>query len=261
MIRRLNFTGRKRIARTDVTVRLAPRHDGCLEALVTLALGSYGLPPAARVFVEAHRLTSWQRLDFGTVSAPGPQAPALLRGFGTGQGVRFRVRVVEAEPTGPAPRILALADDVRPAPAPGATGGLSLLPVDSADLPSQAFTLEVDDESGPLLLVSRKVVPDRDAFVGSREFVSLVLPEVLRRILERALPRASGAGDDEPSGWADDWIRLARSWPGVGPLPERGQGPGLSDDEEDWVGDAVEAFARSHAVPERFAAWWNAGAP
>lgn len=251
MIRRLNFTGRKRLARKDVTIRLTP--SGGVDARFDLA--SYGLPPSARLFVEAYRQTVWQRLDFGTVGGPIPSSLALF-GFGSRQGVRFRVRVVEAEPTGPAPRILALVDGLTAVAPPGAPGGLSLLPVDWGDLPAVAWRLEVDDESGPLLLVSRTLVSDREAFVGSPEFVSLVLPELLRRILTRAL--LTGAADDETeSGWSGDWLRLARTLPGVAAPPGRGGEAVLSDEEEDWLGDVVEAFGRAHGVAERFSRWWS----
>ncbi len=251
MIRRLNFTGRKRLARKDVTIRLTA--VGAVEARFDLA--RYGLSPSARLFVEAYRQTAWQRLDFGTVAKP-ITSPLALIGFGSRQGVRFRVRVVEAEPAGPAPRILALVDGLTAVAAAGAAGGLSLLPVDWGTLAAQTWRLEIDDQSGPLLLVSRALVTDREAFVGSPEFVSLVLPEVLRRILERAL--LAGAADDEPEGgWCADWLRLARTLPGVTAPPERGGEAALSDEEEDWLGDAVEAFGRAHGVAERFGRWWS----
>lgn len=257
MIRRLNFTGRRKLSRADVTIRLAAGADGRPVVHASFDLASHGLPPASRLFVEAYRQTSWQRFDFGTVAVPGPREAAVLRAFATAQGVKFRVRVVEAEPTGRAPRILAHADDLRPASPAKGRGGLSLLPVDWGELTTHTWKLEVDEESGPLLLVSRTLVPDRESFVGSREFVSLVLPSLLATVLSRALLRAGEVEGDEAEGWAADWLRLARSLPGVGAPPERGRGSALGDDEEDWVEAAVDAFARNHGVAERFAAWWS----
>lgn len=250
MIRRLNFTGRKKLARKDVTIRLGA--SGTVEA--QLALETYELPPSARLFVEAYRQTAWQRLDFGTVAEPVRSGQALS-GFGSLEGIRFRVRVVEAQPSGPAPLILALVDGLTPVRPAGKAGGLSLLPVDWGELAAETWRLVVDDESGPLLLVSRPLVPDREAFVGSPEFVSLALPEILRRIVERAL--LSGATDEEEGGWAADWLRLARTLPGVTEPPARGDEPALSDEEEDWLADVVEAFGRARGIPERFERWWK----
>jgi hypothetical protein len=235
---------------------VTPHADGRPRLAVTLALEKYRLPSDARVFVEAYRQTTWERFDYGTAASPGPTGPTVLRQFGTAQGVRFRVRVVEPTTAGRPPRVLALVDDLRPLAPPVPRGGLSLLPVDWGDLEGHTWALEIDEETGPLLRVSRTLVPDRDAFVGSREFVSLVLPAVLHRVLERALLRA---GDDD-AGWAADWLRLAASLPEAGPPPEHGTGETLADEEEDWIDDVVEAFGKAHGIGERFQAWWNAGA-
>lgn len=258
MIRRLNFTSRRRLSRADVTVRLAPVADGRARIEATFALEKYRLPPSARVFVEAYRQTSWQRFDYGTVAAPITAGSTVLRDFGTGQGVRFRVRIVEAATNGGAPRVLALVDDLRALGPPEGKGGLSLLPIEWGEFEGHTWRLEVDEESGPLLLISRALVPDREAFVGSREFASLVLPVVLQRVLERALLQAPDADFSEGEGWAADWLRLAQELPGVGPPPDRAAGSFLSDDQLDWIDEAVEAFSKRHGIAERFLAWWSA---
>jgi hypothetical protein len=242
-----------------VTVRLGPVPGGRYQVAVTFDFARYRLPDAAHVFVEAYRQTSWQRFDCGTVAAPRPSGPMLLlHDFGTAQGIRFRVRVVEPV-ADRAPRVLALVDDLRPLAPPAGKGGLSLLPIEWGEIQSHTWRLEIDEETGPLLRVSRTLVPDREAFVGSREFVSLVLPVVLQRVLERALLKAADAELEDTDGWPADWLGLARGIPGVGAPPERGAGPGLSDEEEDWVEDVVEAFSKSRDIAGRFAAWWSAG--
>jgi hypothetical protein len=257
LIRRLNFTSRRRIARGDVTVRLTTIADGRARLVAAFDLEKYGLPPSARLFVEAYRQTSWQRFDYGTVADPVAAEPTVLQDFGTAQGVRFRVRVVERTGNGGAPRVLALVDDLRPVAPPEGKGGLSLLPIEWGEFEGHTWKLEVDEESGPLLRISRKLVPDREAFVGSREFVSLVLPVVLQRTLGQAVLLAGDAEDSADAGWAADWLQLAKGLTGVGPPPERAAGASLSDEEEDWIDDVVEAFSKHHGIAERFAAWWS----
>jgi len=255
LIRRLNFTGRRRLARADVNVRLTRGVDQRLQVVVGFALGQYGLPPSAPVFVEAYRQTTWQRFAFGSVASPVATASTILRPFGSAQGVRFRVRVVEPTVSGRPPRVLAFVDDLRPVAPIEGKGGLSLLPVDWGDFDGYTWKLEIDDESGPLLLVSKTLVPDREAFVGSREFTSLVLPVMLRSVLERALQVETDSA--EADGWAEDWLRLARSRLGR-PPSGRGGATGPTDDEEDWIDDVVEIFSKAHGIPERFAGWWSA---
>lgn len=253
MIRRLNFTGRKRVSKAHVTVNLHEEGKSRFLVAVGLDLSEYQLPAPSRVFVEAYRQTRWQRFDFGTVGAPlfAEGARPLLKGFGSAQGVRFRLRVVEPATA----LLLALCDDVRPVREPGKKGGRSLLPVDWGELRHHTHKLEIDDETGPLLLVSRVLVPDRDAFVGSREFVSLALPEILRRILERAV---LAAGDEDSEGWAVDWLRLAGRWNGSAPPSGHAEADSLTDDEEDWIDAAIEGFSRERDIPKRFAEWWEA---
>jgi hypothetical protein len=79
---------------------------------------------------------------------------------------------------------------------------------------------------------------------------------VLRQILERALILGA-ADDDAESGWAADWLRLARVLPGVTAPPGRGAQTGLSDEEEDWLADVSEAFGRARGIPDRFKRWWD----
>src|SRR5437879_6032568 len=78
MIRRLHYTGRIRIHRTDV--RLVSREDqGAVSFDAELRLGEYDLPPEALVFIEAYRQTNWMRFPFGTAGAIQPPAPEQRR--------------------------------------------------------------------------------------------------------------------------------------------------------------------------------------
>ena len=69
MKRRVNFTGRKRIPRRDVSVSLMER-DGPRSFDATLRLDGSGLPKDAMVYVEAYHKTDYMRYPFGTVGSP-----------------------------------------------------------------------------------------------------------------------------------------------------------------------------------------------
>ena len=72
-VRRLNYTGRKRIRQTDV--RFVIHEDGSGSATFDgdlSGLGNCDLPADARVYVETYRQTSWMRFDFGTIEAISP---------------------------------------------------------------------------------------------------------------------------------------------------------------------------------------------
>src|SRR5262245_44390268 len=93
-IRRLNFTGRKRINRAHVRIALQekPGEPATFEADLG-DLKEYKLPTDALVFVEARRQTRWMRFPFGAVGALTPAPDRRLTEFDSMDGVLFSVKV------------------------------------------------------------------------------------------------------------------------------------------------------------------------
>src|SRR5687767_8442029 len=93
MIRRFNYTGRKRINRSDVKFTLQPADDVHFMFDATLNLAKHELPPEAVVWVEAYRQTRLMRFDFGTIARPQQPANRKLTEFDTSDAILFRVKV------------------------------------------------------------------------------------------------------------------------------------------------------------------------
>jgi len=237
-----------------------PDDDGDCAFAATLSLDNYDLPVGAPVFIEAYRQTTWRRFGIGYVGELQTPEDRSLAEFGSAEGIRFRVRVVDRATEGrnrlPA-RILAHADGIRPQlHETKHEQAESLLAVDwgeDDEFRHQPWRLEFSEDSEPLLRISRFLVPNRDSFVRSREFVSLVAPELLRSILNRALLVAQVEVRDGDCGWQSLWVRFAQQLPGI-QLPPRADEPGSS---EEWIDSAVTAFARRIDVRSRFAQWWS----
>ncbi len=257
MITRLNYTGRKRIRRQDARIELLRDAGGRWMFSAQLVLDAYDLPRDAPIFVEAERQLSWRRFPFGTVGDMETPQDCSLTQFGCGEGVRFRVKVVERQvveaPRLPA-RILAQADRIGPQRRVIAREEAeSLLPVEwgeDNEFRHQPWRLEFVEDTEPILRISRYLVSDRHAFVRSREFVCLVIPELFRSILLHLLllEKAERTEGD----WRSLWIRFARTLPGLSPLPEPDD-VGLL---EDWIDEAVWAFSRGINLGRRFKQWW-----
>src|SRR5476651_1773831 len=98
MKRSLNFTGRKRIAQSDVVVAITGK-DGNAAFDATLALAKYKFPDNARVYVEAYRQMDWMRFDFGSAASIRPPDDRRLTRFESAEGVLFRIRVVSPDGT------------------------------------------------------------------------------------------------------------------------------------------------------------------
>ena len=266
MIRRFNYTGRRRIRREDV--RILVRYDDGNQPVfsASLSLDRYKLPGDARVFLEAHRLTSFKRFSWGTVKQLTPDQDRSLAEFGAADGVLFRVKVVEPseEANGRPARVLVLADQLRPQRFDEAPQqSFSLLEIIPSEI-GEVWKVDFPEDGGePVLLVNQNLVKRHHELVRSDEFVSLVLPQVLRTVLTEILVNRgvdpSEAGDD----WHSLWPQFARTLPGVGdaPCPIDGEDGKLenSDELEEWIKTAVEAFARKCRISQKFHDWWRDG--
>lgn len=255
MIRRLNYTGRRRIRRDDIGIRIQTNGDEVPSVDATLSLARYRLPSDARVFVEAYRQTAWQRFDFGTVGELRPPPDRGLSAFGSTEGVLFRVKVVEVPSAAggnrPA-RIFAHADSIRPR-AVKEREKRSLLAIDQGDFRDEVWRLEFDESGPPVLKVSRHLVPDWRSLPGTREFVTLALPEIFRSILKHIVLVEKHTDLDDVEDWRTQWLRFAAGLPGAAGAPPRSE----DGEVERWIDDAVAAFCRKAQIAGRFREWYR----
>ncbi|MGH3054121.1 MAG: hypothetical protein ACRDL7_03985 [Gaiellaceae bacterium] len=260
MNRRFNFTGRRKIGRADARVTVSVAAEGPPAFSAELDLSEYGLPNDAPVFIEAYRQTSLMRFPWGTVGDARPADGCELTEFGTGEGVRFRVKVVESASGnghGRPARLLAMADRLSPRRVVEAVEQAeSLLAVEWADI-EEVWRLQFDQDGTdePILQISRRLVTDRQALVRSEQFVSLVLPEIFRSVLERVLLTDGDTESESSDDWRAQWLRMARRLPGMGAPP-----PADDDHREElegWIESCVGAFARSFKTGRRFSEWWT----
>jgi len=254
--RRFNFTRRRKLLREDIEITI---HQKTVETdppefTADIKLERYDLPRDAKVYVEAYRHASWKRFDYGTVAAMRAPDDRALHDFGNGDDVRFRVKVVEAGSSGTAAaRIVAQADGIKPR-----QGGphCSLLPLDpDPSLREEVWKLELDEADGPIIKISTHLVRDRHALARSPAFMSLVLPEVVRRILNWALNDGLPEEDDRDSP-KSNWIRFGCKLLGQHRPPEEIED---SDRRDAWIDQVVTQFCRRNQLDRAFAKWWNNG--
>lgn len=252
MIRRFNSTGRISIPSARATVSLrrleengcgprggrslaAPDATWCFD--LKLHLGGYDFPAGARLRVEAWRGNAFQRWDWGRVGAPVEpvELDRVLRDVPVTS--QFRVSVIAAGDSG---RLLGLADKLRPR-----LPVESLLPLVPADLGGEVWRLDYGQGDDIVVLKVNRRLPDFDKTVsGDSAFRGLVMPQVLRSILERAL-LVDREDPGELEGRWSPWFDLAKSI-----LPDRDPpsvGSDAQDDEiaqaDGWISDVVAAFS------------------
>ncbi len=260
MIRRLNYTGRKRISRSRVTVRLAPAPGGGWRFDAEFDLTDYGFPPESSVYIEAYNATSYMRFAFGTVGARSEPADRVLREITPSPLPKFRLKVVDARRG----LLLGVADKLIPLqPDEALEHKQSLLPVEFRDLGERIWRLDVSD--WPVLELNQRVADLGEIARSGDSFLALVYPEVVRRILHEALVEEEQTDPDfDEADWTTLWLRFVCSLPGVEPPPERALGVGAEEalaQAEEWIERAVQAFCRARDARVRFERAIGRGAP
>jgi hypothetical protein len=247
---RLNYTGRKKINKRDVKIKLINGEKSFPYFRAELDISPYQLPSDATVHVEAYRQTSWMRFPFGTVDNIKPPKDTYLTQFDSGDAVRFRVKVTqEGNPHG---MLLAVADKIKPKTHEDEEEKESLLPVKSENIRS-VWKLDFTDD-GPLLLVSKKA-GDKDSIVLSQEFRLLAMPAIFREILKHISFVDEPPEDiNDPSDWRACWLKYAEKLIGEN-FQEYGEYP---EDKIQFIDEAVEEFSISFRDIERFKEFWEA---
>lgn len=249
MIRRLNFTRRKKIPRKHVSIRLLPSRDRAYRFAATIELEGLELPARARVFVEAYRSNVFMRFPFGTVGTLIPPEDPCLDQFPEGVIPLFRVKVVG---TGASEGlILAAVDQLRPLrPGEKPTVRLSLLPVEYQDLGQRVWALDL--ESVPVLILNKSLHHAAEVARSEPSFLALAYPEILRRVLHRVLIEEEVEDPAMDSGtWECQWLKFALGLKGVPSQPPTGSSEAAREAKLEWIEAAVGAFCEHHRVKDR----------
>lgn len=238
MKRTFNYTGRRRIQWSDVSITLRQeRSVWVFDA--DLRLADHQFPRNAEVWLEAHRQNLWMQWSWGTVSSPRVPTDRRLTEFDVPDGLLFRVRVVQP-PGQEHHKLLGEADGIPFVKAGEANDRRRHLLVPVPDqLGQQLWKLDFEHDP-PQLVVNKEAKPSWKEMARSPYFIALVYPVVLRQMLTRALFDEEWEEDDEESGWAADWVQFAKHLGGLGIVPP----PGSKADREKWIDEAVSAFCR-----------------
>jgi len=245
MIRKFNYTGRKKIRRSDVRIDLLRDNKNRRYFNLSLHLEELELPQTAQVYVEAYHRSGYQRYDFGTVGEMRIPADRTLGSITAAVNPLFRVKVVDK--TGSHGRILAALDKIRPASEDNRPAdSRSLLFVEYDDLGNTVWQLDLEGD-WPVLRLNRTV--DEISLIASSDnrFLALVYPEVLRQILIRILIEDEHTDPDCDDDWPSLWLKLAATLPGMA-VPFQTSRAG----RRAWIENAVEAFCANFKLLDKF---------
>jgi len=252
MIRKFNYTHRKKINREDVKIHLNRNSSGPASFDASLNLKRYKLPENALVFVEAYRQTEWMRFHFGSIGSITPPEDRFLTDFDYSEGLLFRVKVTSnASPTG---KLLAVAEQVQlHDPDDTTEKRVPLLPVIPVEMTGQIS--RVDFSEGRTVLQVNASITDWNQLIRNNSFKSLVYTYAVREILTRIL-YVEKLYDTEGTDWTSQWLKFMTLLPGVSSPPAENE----TERFDDWIDDAVSAFGRQHGVMDWFNNFWSSEA-
>jgi len=245
MIRKFNYTGRKKIKRSNAKVDLTRNSEGIRIFDISLQLDHLDLPHDAHIYVEAYHRSGYQRFDFGSIGEKRTPPDRRLGKLSNSAIPLFRVKVVDRKLTHG--RILASVDKIRPQKIDEEpTDGLSLLFVEFDDLGSVIWELDLDGD-WPALRLNANAEEIPLVASSDNRFLSLVYPEVVKQILTRILVQDEHTDPDCDDDWPSLWLKLGASLPGMDYPPQIGKA-----EQERWIDKAVQAFCASQNMLEKF---------
>ena len=248
MKRRFNYTGRKKIPRSKVSISLNEGPEKTLTFDATVDFAGLLVPPSANIFVEAHRRAYFKRFSCGTVSAPKFLAKRTLEGLDSNALVRFRVKVVDKNG-----HIIAVADSIMPRrPEEDAADRLCLLSVDFVDLGQAIWRLDLESD-WPTLQLNKHIENIREIARSDDSFLTLVYPEVVCQVLYKIVIEEDHTDPDtDPDDWMSGWLKFAVDLLGKKQLPSSGQTEPIKQEKLKWIDDAVEAFCSNNQILGKF---------
>ena len=247
MIKRINSLGRKRISSSQVMIAVSDGDPRRFSASIDLPRNEW--PGDAIVVMEAMCAGSpnVKRIDCGTVNRLRVPQDSPLDGI-TGKNVFFSLKVIDrSEKIG---RLLGVADNLRPTQTGKQTeaGRRGILPVEAKSLGQRLWQLEFREQD-VFLLVNQDVPGLSEQMRSDPLIYSLVYPEVIRRVLSKAIDENVDLDEDDER-WQTLWLKFGRN---LHPTKENPPGANEEEDAEEWIEQVVDGFCQVHGLKDRFA--------
>ncbi len=249
VLRRLNYTGRKRIRKTDVDITLIEKTGMPPRFEAILRLSGLGLPGEAPVFIEAYQSEIMERFDWGTVDNPKPPDDTTLWNLDETRPVRFRIKVTD--PAGKRGRLLAAAFAVTPkGDEPDDEGRESIIDVKAKDLGEVPYRIEFPPGEKVQLTLNSRIPYFRDRLKQDPLFQALIFPSIIREVLYRitladdSFSEIETNGNFEDDSWQRRWLKFAKMIYG-----DMEYEPS-TDNIDEFVDRVIEKFCNNHNLCE-----------
>lgn len=245
--RRFNFTGRKRLNKSDVQISLRPSPNGSMSFSAGINFSEMGLPADARVVIEARQHDLVQRFECGTVADFRVPADTCLTELDCDSPLSFGVRVVDATRTDR--RLAAVARSIRPVGGDeDGAGRDSLLSLKCKDLGQLPWTIEYPESEDdiPRLVVNSRIPSSMDRLRSDPLWQALIFPAAVREILAHVLHDLDKNDEEGLDLWQSKWLEHGARLSGEHFLSAE-----YGDSASDWIDTCAREFSERFAVTDR----------
>lgn len=248
MIRKFNYTGRKKLKRQRVDIFVTDERP-YKSFTATLDLKNLGLSDDAKVYIEPYYKSSFMRFPFGTVANPQTPENTILSDIPSTSIIRFRVKVVDE--TTKLGRIIRVADKIKPKNIEESGNRMSILHIDwDKDLDQQIFRVTFPDNDYPRLEINKRIENAKELVKADVIFRALVFPIAVRQVAER-IAMTWELFDEEDGSWQSIWLKFIKEVLHVNVEFDFDE-----EDNEDeinhWVEEIVAAFCRKNKFRTKF---------
>lgn len=237
-----NPTGLVDLERQRVGIALDETSGRLAFSLVKLDLSGLSLPLPLNVVVITRRGNSEERVELGSV-ADWKKGFQLLHDIGVDGTWVFRVLLVQAD----SPRLVAVAENVRPE---GQGDSSSFIALEPADLGQRLWDIVVLEAEGRAVIrFHRDIYPSAGAAEADSFFMGMILPEAIRRVAEFAAT--------DPAVLVEEWAPF-KDWLVIHGITDE---PGQTDGERvEWCSEVVATFCNRFEFVNKLKEQRNEGA-
>lgn len=239
MIRRFNYTGRRKILTSDFECKIQHRENESSMLFFHFEDDFLtGFPPHTEIVLEIYKGPKSERINLGSATSFNNDFSQALDNWDSATNILGRIKIISLVDR--KRKLLAWAHQFRPVEI-DSTGRStkSILPVEAKNLGSEVWRLELNDPTSPVLFVNSQISDVREVtsiVENDADFSALVFPDILRKILD-----VNYIKSDDPPEEDFEWAVFAEKL-GAGAPPE--------DDDDDktehklWIDRAVHHFCQ-----------------
>jgi len=238
-VKRFNYTGRRKILREDVKIRLQGAFNERPVVDVAISLSDYEFPKEGSVFLEPQCKTRFMRIGLGEVVDSVSRNNIALSEFDDAEDLDFRIKVVDASQG----LLLGIAENIKPYNNDDQLdkNQQSILPVISTDLSYSGVLWRIAYGDQKAVLEVERELGSRDQVVRSLMFRAFILPAAMRQILVKVVSEGWDKELSDPQELNTRWLLFAKQI-GAG-LPDE-----HAEDKEEWIDNAVRILSNNIGV-------------